>query len=83
MKPERMKREHMKRDRIKRVELPGPEIGILAATRAMLGAGVGLLVADKLSERHRKVIGRTLFLIGALSTIPLVKDIVRRMHTSD
>jgi hypothetical protein len=49
----------------------------------MLGAGVGLLVADKLSERHRKVIGRTLFLIGALSTIPLVKDIVRRMHTSD
>ena len=73
----------MKRDRIKRVELPGPEIGILAVTRAMLGAGVGLLVADKLSERHRKVIGRTLFLIGALSTIPLVKDIARRMHTSD
>jgi hypothetical protein len=36
MKPERMKREHMKRDRIKRVELPGPEIGILAATRTML-----------------------------------------------
>jgi putative Ca2+/H+ antiporter (TMEM165/GDT1 family) len=77
MKPERMKRE-----RIKRVELPGPEIGILAATRAMLGAGVGLLVAEKLSEHQRKVIGRTLFLIGALSTIPLVKDIVRRMHTS-
>jgi putative Ca2+/H+ antiporter (TMEM165/GDT1 family) len=64
------------------VELPGPEIGILAATRAMLGAGVGLLVAGKLSERQRKIIGRTLFLIGALSTIPLAKDIVRRMHTS-
>jgi putative Ca2+/H+ antiporter (TMEM165/GDT1 family) len=77
-----MKREHVKRDRIKRVELPGPEIGILAATRAMLGAGVGLLVAEKLSEHQRKVIGRTLFMIGALSTIPLVKDIVRRMHKS-
>jgi putative Ca2+/H+ antiporter (TMEM165/GDT1 family) len=77
-----MKRRHMKRERIKRVELPGPEIGILAATRAMLGAGVGLLVAGKLSERQRKVIGRTLFLIGGLSTIPLARDIVRRMHSS-
>jgi putative Ca2+/H+ antiporter (TMEM165/GDT1 family) len=77
-----MKRQRREREHVKRVELPGPEIGILAATRAMLGAGVGLMVADKLSERHRKVIGRTLFLIGALSTIPLVKDIVRRMHTS-
>ena len=70
----------MKRERIKRAELPGPEIGILAATRTMLGAGVGLLLADKLSERQRKVIGRTLFLIGALSTIPLARDIVRKMH---
>jgi hypothetical protein len=38
-------------------------------------------VAEKLSERQRKVIGWTLFLIGVLSTIPLVKDITRRMHT--
>ena len=67
---------------MKRAELTRPELGLFAATRAMLGAGVGLLVADKLSERHRKVIGRTLFLIGVLSTIPLVKDIARRMHTS-
>jgi hypothetical protein len=45
MNRERMKRAHMKRGGMKLyVELPGPEIGILAATRAMLGAGVGLLV---------------------------------------
>ena len=77
-----MKRQRREREHVKRVELPVPEIGILAVTRAMLGAGVGLMVADKLSERQRKVIGRTLFLIGVLSTIPLVKDIARRMHTS-
>ncbi|HET6658941.1 MAG TPA: hypothetical protein VFH16_03390 [Rubrobacter sp.] len=77
-----MKRQRREREHVKRVELSGPEIGILAVTRAMLGAGVGLMVADKLSERQRKVIGRTLFLIGVLSTIPLVKDIARRMHTS-
>ena len=77
-----MKRQRREREHVKRVELPVPEIGILAVTRAMLGAGVGLMVAEKLSERQRKVIGRTLFLIGVLSTIPLVKDITRRMHTS-
>jgi hypothetical protein len=77
-----MKRQRRNREHVKRVELPVPEIGILAVTRAMLGAGVGLMVADKLSERQRRVIGRTLFLIGVLSTIPLVKDIARRMHTT-
>jgi hypothetical protein len=77
-----MKRQRREREHVKRVELPVPEIGILAVTRAMLGAGVGLMVADKLSERQRRVIGRTLFLIGVLSTIPLVKDIARRMHTT-
>ena len=76
-----MKRQRREREHVKRVELPVPEIGILAVTRAMLGAGVGLMVAEKLSERQRRVIGRTLFLIGVLSTIPLVKDIARRMHT--
>jgi uncharacterized membrane protein len=77
-----MKRQRREREHVKRVELPVPEIGILAVTRAMLGAGVGLMVAEKLSERQRKVIGWTLFLIGVLSTIPLVKDIARRMHTT-
>jgi hypothetical protein len=77
-----MKRQRREREHVKRVELPVPEIGILAVTRAMLGAGVGLMVAEKLSERQRKVMGRTLFLIGVFSTIPLVKDIARRMHTT-
>ena len=77
-----MKRRRREREHVKRVELPVPEIGIIAVTRAMLGAGIGLMVAEKLSERQRRVIGRTLFLIGVLSTIPLVKDIARRMHTT-
>jgi hypothetical protein len=75
-----MKRQRREREHVKRVELPVPEIGILAVTRAMLGAGVGLMVAEKLSERQRKVIGRTLFLMGAVSTIPLVRDIFSKMR---
>jgi H+/gluconate symporter-like permease len=41
----------------------------------MAGAGAALLLADKLRENERKMIGWTLFLIGALSTIPLAVDV--------
>jgi hypothetical protein len=39
-----------------------------------------LLLADRLSEDQRKVIGRTLFVMGAVSTIPLVRDIFSKMR---
>ena len=61
-----------------RIELPVPELGAIAATRAMLGAGIGLLAAGHLSERMRHVAGRTLLAIGALSTIPLFLDLLSR-----
>jgi hypothetical protein len=60
---------------MKKAELALPEIMLIAGTRVMAGAGVALLLADKLSEDKRKMIGWTLFLIGALSTIPLVLDV--------
>jgi hypothetical protein len=52
-------------------ELRLPELGLIAATRAMLGAGLGLLLARKLRDDQRKGIGWTLVAIGALTTIPL------------
>jgi H+/gluconate symporter-like permease len=60
---------------MKKAELALPEIMLIAGTRVMGGAGVALLLADKLSEDQRKKIGWTLFLIGALSTIPLAFDV--------
>ena len=48
-----------------------PELALIAGTRAALGAGLGLLLADRLSEEQRKGIGWTLVAIGAISTIPL------------
>jgi hypothetical protein len=60
---------------MKKAELALPEIMLIAGTRVMAGAGVALLLADKLSEDKRKMIGWTLFLIGALSTIPLAFDV--------
>ena len=60
---------------MKKAELALPEIVLIAGTRVMAGAGIALLLADKLNKDKRKMLGWTLFLIGALSTIPLVIDV--------
>ena len=44
---------------------------LIAATRGMLGAGIGLLAAGKISDDHRRTAGKILLAIGAVSTIPL------------
>lgn len=64
-------------------ELRLPELALLAGTRAMLGAGVGLLLADKLSEDKRNGIGWALVAIGALTTIPLAMIVFRRRRTNE
>ena len=65
---------------MKTSELTLPEVGLIAATRAMLGAGIALLLADKLNEDQRKAIGWTLFVMGAISTIPLAMDVLSKRH---
>jgi hypothetical protein len=52
-----------------------PEIGLIAGTRAMLGAGLGLLLAERMSESQRRAIGWTLFFVGLFTTIPLVLEV--------
>jgi hypothetical protein len=59
-----------------RSELTLPEIALIAGTRGMLGAGIALLLADRLSNNQRKAIGWTLFAVGAVSTIPLVMNVL-------
>ncbi len=63
---------------MKNLEVTLPEIGLIAGTRGMLGAGVGLLLADKINDDRRKAIGWTLFIIGALSTIPLAIEVLSK-----
>jgi uncharacterized membrane protein YfcA len=58
----------------KRVTLP--ELVLVAGTRAMLGAGLGLLLADRLNEDQRKAVGWTLVAVGALTTIPLAVEVL-------
>ncbi len=58
-----------------KAELALPELGLIAATRGMLGAGIGLLAAGRMSDSRRTAAGRALIAIGALTTIPLVLDV--------
>jgi Na+-driven multidrug efflux pump len=55
-----------------------PELMLIAGTRVALGVGVGLLVARKLGEGVRKGAGWALLSIGALSTIPIVMNVLAR-----
>ena len=65
-------------------ELRLPELGLIAGTRGMLGAGIGLLLADKLDDQQRKGVGWTLVAIGALTTIPLAMIVFgRRRQVQD
>jgi len=66
---------------MKKAELTFPEIALIAGTRGMLGAGAALLLADKLNEDQRKAIGWSLFIIGALSTIPLAIDVLSKRQS--
>jgi len=64
-------------------ELRLPELGLLAGTRGMLGAGIGLLLADRLSDQQRKGVGWTLLAIGAVTTIPLAMIVFGRRRQVD
>jgi hypothetical protein len=65
---------------MKKSELTLPEIALIAGTRGMIGAGAGLLLADRLNDDQRKSIGWTLLIIGAISTIPLAIAVLSRRH---
>jgi hypothetical protein len=62
-------------------ELRLPELGMVVGTRAMLAAGVALLLADRLSDDMRKGIGWALVAVGALTTIPLAMLVFGRRRT--
>jgi hypothetical protein len=63
---------------MKKVELPFPELGLIAATRGMLGVGVGLLIAERLAPARRRAVGWALLAVGAASTVPLMLDVLSK-----
>ena len=61
---------------MKTVTLTFPELFLLLATRALLGAGIALLVARRLTEAQRQTAGTVLAGIGLLTTIPLALEVL-------
>ena len=53
-----------------------PELILIAGTRVALGVGIGLLLADKLTDNERRAAGWALVGVGALTTVPLMMNVL-------
>ena len=60
---------------MKKQEMTIPELALIAGTRGMLGAGIGLLLSGKLNKDQRRAAGWALVAVGAATTIPLLMTI--------
>jgi hypothetical protein len=60
---------------MKKQEMTIPELALIAGTRGMLGAGIGLLLSGKLNKDQRRAAGWTLVAVGAATTIPLLMTV--------
>jgi hypothetical protein len=60
-----------------RTPLSVPEIALIAGTRAALGAGIALLLADRLNNDQRRAVGWTLVAVGAITTVPIALQLIR------
>ena len=55
-----------------------PELALIAGTRGMLGAGIGLLVAERLTSEQRRAVAGTLLMVGLVTTVPLALEVFGR-----
>ena len=62
---------------MKRTPLSIPEIALIGGTRAALGAGLALILGDRLSRDQRHAIGWALFGVGAVTTVPILIQVLR------
>jgi hypothetical protein len=65
---------------MKQIKLTLPQLALIAGTRVVLGGGLALLFADRLSERQRAAVGWSLFLTGVASTVPLGRMVLAKRH---
>ena len=64
---------------MRQVQMTVPELVLLVSTRAALGVGLGLLLANWLSRSQRDAIGWTLVTVGAATTVPLAFEVLGKL----
>jgi hypothetical protein len=57
--------------------LSPPVLGFVVGTRAALGFGLGLLLANRIPKSRRQVVALSLIGIGVATTIPAARSIFR------
>jgi hypothetical protein len=68
---------------MKTVVLNLPTFGFVVATRAMLGAGVGLLLSERLSAEQRRAVAFTLIGVGVVTTVPALLAVLGGRKTAE
>ncbi|HET6616483.1 MAG TPA: hypothetical protein VFH69_01595 [Gemmatimonadota bacterium] len=63
---------------MKKREVTLPKIALIAGTRVALGAGLGLLLGERLDGSARRGAGWALLAIGVITTIPLAAEVLGR-----
>ena len=53
-----------------------PLLALIGGSRAALGAGIALLLADRMTAEQRRAVGWTLTAVGAITTIPLAAHVL-------
>ena len=66
----------------KKREFTIPALMLIAGTRVALGAGLGLLIADRLNRDQRTGAGWALLAVGVLTTIPILKGVLSKRSVS-
>ncbi|MGZ5038151.1 MAG: hypothetical protein ACXWG1_09135 [Usitatibacter sp.] len=66
---------------MRHIDIPIHELAFVAGTRAMAGAGLGLLAADFLKPETRRTVGWTLLALGALTTVPIAVSLIRQSRS--
>jgi len=58
-------------------KLTTPQLGFIVVTRGLLGAGLGLLASRLLKDKQRKIVGGSLVALGAATTIPALRMVLK------
>jgi len=69
-------------DCMKQIPVTIPELVLIAGTRAALGAGLALVLSDRLNGNQRRAVGWTLLAVGVVSTLPLARGIIGKLQSA-